>query len=130
MRVPKDFKGVTAEAPYGPSQPRTATLHALPTPCHHTVRSVAYRAYRTLWADEPDRAERWHRVSNMDQVFGIGRPLRTMSGDVIKAAIQEMEEMGMPEDVIMQHMDNFAALVLWAGDNGFFGWACRDEGVA
>ena len=130
MRVIPDDLNVSTEAPYGPSQPRTATLHALPISCHHTVRSVAYQAFRTLWADEPDRAQRWKRVSNMDQVFGVGRPLWTISKYVVSAAVQEMEEMGMPDDVIKQHLDNFACLMLWADGWGFVRWNRRSEALA
>ena len=83
---------------------------------------MAYTAYRTLWADEPDKAKRWKRISNMDQVFGAGRPLRTMSHAVVQAAIREMHEMEMPEDHITQHMDDFATLMIWADDFGFIRW--------
>ena len=127
MRVIPDGLAIPNDASYGPSKPRTATLHTLPISCHHTVRSVAYQAYRTLWADEPDRAERWRRVSNMDQVFGVGRPLRTMSGAVVEAAIHEMHEMDMPKDHIKQHLDNFAALMLWADRWGFIRWGRPSE---
>jgi hypothetical protein len=58
----------------------------------------------------------------MDQVFGVGRPLRTISEQVVTAASQEMEEMGVPDEVIRQHLDNFAALMLWADDWGFVRW--------
>ncbi len=122
MRVTDDFKCPSTDAPYDPLEPHTATLLALPISRHHTVRSVAYQAYRTLWADEPDRAERWRRVSNMDQVFGIGRPLRTISKSVLGAAIEEMEQMGMPEPVIRHHLDDFACLMLWADEWGFVRW--------
>lgn len=122
MRVIPDDLTVSAEAHEGPVQPHTATLHALPISCHHTVRSVAYQAYSSLWRDQPDRAERWHRISNMDQVFGVGRPLRTMSNAVVQAAMAEMREMEVPEEDIKLHMDNFAALMLWADDWGFVRW--------
>ena len=122
MRVIPEDLAILAEAPQGPLEPRTATLHTLPISCHHTVRSVAYRAYRTLWATEPDRPERWRRVGNMDEVFGIGRPLRTICKQVLAAAIQEMEEMGMPKGVIRQHLDDFAYLMLWADSWGFVRW--------
>lgn len=88
----------------------------------HTVRSVAQQAYRTLWAEEPDRADRWHRVGNMDQVYGVGRPLRTITKKVIEAAYQEMVDMRMLEDVIRQHLDDFACLMLWADEHGFVRW--------
>ena len=65
------------EATKRPSEPRIATLFSLPVSDCHTVRSVAQEAHRTLWAEEPDRAERWRRVGNMDQVYGVGRPLQT-----------------------------------------------------
>jgi hypothetical protein len=58
----------------------------------------------------------------MDQVFGVGRPLRTIGQKVVDAAVQEMEEMAMPKDVIRQHLDNFAALMLWADEWGFVRW--------
>lgn len=122
MRVPHDFKDNLTEAPCSPSEARTATLLALPMSRRHTVRSVAQEAYRTLWATEPDRAERWRRVTNMDQVFGVGRPLRTISRQVLGAAIHEMEEMGIPEEAIKQHLDNFACLMLWADGWGFVRW--------
>lgn len=110
------------EDPQSPLEPRTAALLAMPMSWCHTVRSVAQEAFRTLWAEEPDRAERWRRVGNMDQVFGVGRPLRTISNNVVAAAIQEMEEMGMPETDIRQHLDNFACLMLWADHWGFVRW--------
>jgi len=130
MRVPYHLEGNLTEATYGPLQPRTATLLALPMSCRHTVRSVAQEAYRTLWAALPDRAERWRRVSNMDQVFGIGRPLVTISKQVVASAVQEMEEMGMPEPVIKQHLDNFASLMLWADGWGFVRWNRPSQPVA
>ena len=130
MRVTPDFTCSPNETQYGPSQPRTATLLTLRISCHHTVRSVAQQAYRSLWAGEPDRAERWHRVGNLDQVFGIGRPLRTISKQVVSAAIQEMGEMGMSEDVVRQHLDNFACLMLWADEWGFVRWGRSTEQVA
>lgn len=114
--------GNPLEAQQRPLEPRTAALLALPLSSSHTVRSVAQEAYRTLWADEPDRAERWRRVGNMDQVYGVGRPLRTITKTVIGAAFQEMEEMGMPEDVIRQHLEDFACLMLWADQYGFVRW--------
>ena len=122
MRVIPDDLVITIEAQESPSKPRTATLHALPISCHHTVRSVAYQAYRALWRDEPDRAERWHRISNMDQVFGIGRPLRTISKQVYSAAIHEMQEMGMPWPVVEQHLKDFGSLMTWAVEQGFAEW--------
>jgi hypothetical protein len=63
----------------------------------------------------------------MDQIFGIGRPLRTMSHAVVNAAIQELEELGLPEDVIEKHLDNFASLMLWADDWRFIRWGRRSE---
>ena len=114
--------GNRSEATQAPLEPRTATLLTMPMSCRHTIRSVAQEAYRTLWATEPDRAERWRRVNNMDQVFGVGRPLRTISRMVLGAAIREMEEMGMTEEVIGQHLDNFACLMLWADGWGFVRW--------
>ena len=45
-----------------------------------------------------------------------------MSHGVVQAAIREMHEMDMPEDHIKQHLDNFAALMLWADDGGFVRW--------
>ena len=122
MRVIPDDLAIQTEALQRPLEPRTATLYTLPISCHHTVRSVAYLAYSTLWATEPDRAERWRRIGNMDQVFGIGRPLRTISKQVLSAAIQEMEEMGMSEEVITQHLDDFACLMLWTDRWGFVRW--------
>lgn len=58
----------------------------------------------------------------MDQVFGVGRPLRTITEAVVAAAVYEMKEMGMCEEVIRQHLDNFACLMLWADDWGFIRW--------
>lgn len=122
MRVSQHGSSNTAEAQEGPSEPHTATLLTVPISCHHTARSVAQEAYRTLWADEPDRADRWRRVSNMEQVFGVGRPLRTISKSVLAAAIREMGEMGMSEPVVRQHLDDFACLMLWADRWGFVKW--------
>lgn len=120
MRVtPPRFTSNTTEALYGPSQPRTATLLTLRISRHHTVRSVTQQAYRTLWASEPDRAERWRRVSNMDQVLGVGRPLRTISQQVFAAAISEMKEMDMPWPVIEQHHGDFGSLMTWAVGRDF-----------
>jgi hypothetical protein len=122
MRVITGDLAVLPEAQQGPLQARTATLLALPISCHHTVRSVAYQAYRTLWVDEPDRAQRWKHISNMDQVFGIGRPLRTISKQVYAAAISEMNEMDIPWPVIEQHLGDFGALMTWAVGQGFVEW--------
>jgi hypothetical protein len=74
MRAPPDCKGTQRSVPWGLLQTPTATLLKLPTSDYHTVRSVSQEAYSDLWDTEPDRAERWLRVSNMDQVFGVGRP--------------------------------------------------------
>lgn len=126
MRViPDDGLAVATEAHQGPSEARTATLLTLPVSRHHSVRSVAQHAFRTLWIDEPDRAERWSRVERMDRHFGIGRPLRTISKSVLGATIREMGEMGMNEDVVLQHLDNFAALMLWADGWGLIRWGRR-----
>ena len=122
MRVLPDVLAFPTKARQSSSQPRTAHLLTLTISCHHTARSVAQEAYGTLWATEPDRAERWRRIGNMDQVFGIGRPLRTISKQVVGAAIQQMEEIGMPEEVITQHLDDFACLMLWADGWGFVRW--------
>ncbi len=122
MRVPHDLKGNPTEAQQRPLEARTATLLTLPTSCHHTVRSVAQRAYMTLWGIQPVRAERWQRVSNMDQVLGVGRPLRTITKSVLAEAIRELEEMGMPEDAIERHVSNFASLMVWADHGGFVWW--------
>ncbi len=127
MRVTDDFKCPSTKAPQGPLELHTTTLLALPISCHHTVRSVAQEAYRTLWATEPDRAERWRRVSNMDQVFGIGRPLETISKQALVAAYREMEETGLSEEVIDQHFDDFRCLMLWADDWGFVEWSRPSE---
>lgn len=122
MRVTTHLTGNPTAPPYGPAKPRTATLLALGISGHHTVRSVAQQAYRTLWATLPDRAERWRRVGNMDEVFGIGRPIRTISKEVYAAAIQEMLEIGMPWPVIEQHLEDFGALLTWAVGRGFAQW--------
>jgi hypothetical protein len=123
MRVPNDLEGNPTEALCGPSQPRTATLLTLPISGHHSVRSVAQEAYSTLWADEPDRAERWRRVGNMDQVYGVGRPLHTITKEVIQEVYREMVEMGMPGDAITQHLEDFACLMFWADAWGFVEWS-------
>jgi uncharacterized ubiquitin-like protein YukD len=129
MRViPNDDLPVTTEAQQGPSDPRTASLHDLPISDDHTVRSVSQHAFKTLWIDEPDRRQRWNRIGNMDKVFGRGRPLRTISDGVVKAAIQELREMAMPEDHIKQHLDNFAVLMLWADDWRFIRWGRPSHG--
>lgn len=75
-----------------------------------------------MWATEPDRAERWRRVSNVDQVLGVGRPLVTITKHVLAAAWGEMEELGMPEEVVYQHFEDFKWLMLWADDWGFVRW--------
>ena len=122
MRVSDDVKCNLTEAPYGPSEPRTASLIPFPSSSRHTVRSVAQEAYRTFWATEPDRPERWRRVGNMDQLFGVGRPIRTISKEVFAAAIQEMHEIGMPGPDIGQHLDDFGALMTWAVERRFAEW--------
>lgn len=76
-----------------------------------------------MWIEEPDRADRWRRVGNMDQVYGVGRPLRTITKEVIQAVFKEMAEMGMPGDVISQHLEDFACLMSWADTHGFVRWA-------
>jgi hypothetical protein len=76
-----------------------------------------------LWADEPDRAERWRRVGNMDQVYGVGRPLHTITKEVIQEVYREMVEMGMPGDAITQHLEDFACLMHWADEWGFVEWS-------
>ena len=119
------FEGVRVDACQGHQERAGAPLGSFPISCRHTVRSVAQEAYRTLWADEPDRAERWHRVSNMDLVFGVGRPLATFNNEVRERAIQDLEELGMPEHAIRQHLANFAALMLWADGWGFVRWGRR-----
>lgn len=75
-----------------------------------------------MWATLPDRAEKWSRVGNMDQVFGIGRPIHTISKQVFEAAIQTMHEMGMPGPVISQHLEDFGSLMTWAVGRGFAEW--------
>jgi hypothetical protein len=122
MGVSDDREIASTEAPYGPLEPRTATLLTLPISRHHTVRSVAQRAFKRLWTEEPDRAERWRRVGNMDEVFGVGRPLRTISKPVIAAAIREMQETAMPGPVIQQHLEDFRFLLTWAFQRGFVDW--------
>jgi hypothetical protein len=83
-----------------------------------------------LWAAEPDRAERWRRVCNIDQVFGVGRPLRTITKQVLGAAYGEMEEMGLSEEVIFQHFEDFKWLMWWADDFGFVEWSQPSGAVA
>ena len=119
------FEGVRVDACQGHQERAGARLGSFPISSRHTVRSVAQEAYRTLWADEPDRAERWHRVRNMDLVFGVGRPLATFNNEVRERAIQDLEELGMPEHAIRQHLANFAALMLWADGWGFVRWGRR-----
>ena len=120
MRViPNDDLPVPTEAQQSASQPRTASLHTLPISCHHTVRSVSQQAFKTLWIDESDRRERWNRIGNMEQVFGVGRPLRAISKEVYTAAIHEMNEMGMPWPVIEQHLSDFGFLMTWAVGRGY-----------
>ena len=119
MRVIPNDLAVSTEAQQGPSHARTATLLTLGTSSHHTARSVAQEAYRTLWADEPDRADRWRRIGNMDWLFGNGRPLRTISKEVYAGAIQEMHEMGVPGPVVVQHLQDFGSLMTWAVGRGF-----------
>jgi hypothetical protein len=58
----------------------------------------------------------------MDQVFGVGRPLGTISRHVLVAAVREMDEMGISQDVIDQHFAEFRCLMLWADDWGFVKW--------
>jgi hypothetical protein len=96
------------------------------SPCH-TVRSVVQEAYRTLWAEDPNRAERWGRIGNIDQIYGVGRPLRTITKDVIGAVYQEMVAMGMPGEVIRQHLEDFACLMFWADAHGFIRWTRTAE---
>ena len=122
MRVPPDCNGIQLIDPWGPLQGVTASLLTLPISGHHSVRSVAQEAYRTLWAEEPGRAERWRRVGNMDQVYGVGRPLRTITKEVIGAVYREMIDMGMPGDVIRHHLEDFACLMTWAEKHGFIRW--------
>jgi hypothetical protein len=130
MGVITDDLAVSTEGQQGPLQPRTATLLTLPISGHHSVRSVAQGAFKTLWADEPDRAERWRRVGNMDQLFGVGRPLRTINNYVLWAAIQEMEEMGMPDADIERHFQTFGSLMIWADQRDFYEWLEPCEPVA
>ena len=126
MRViPNDDLPVPTEAQQSASQPRTASLHALPILCHHTVRSVSQHAFKTLWIDEPDRRERWNRIGNMDQAFGTGRPLRTISKSVLDAALCELWAMGMSDDVVKQHFDDLACLMIWAESRRFLQWAAK-----
>ena len=121
------FRGIKVDACQG-HQGRAGAPHgSFPISCRHTVRSVAQEAYRTLWADEPDRATRWHRVRNMDLVFGVGRPLATFTNEVRERAILELEEMGMSEHAIRQHLANFADLMLWADGWGFVRWGRPSE---
>ena len=122
MRVSDDLERGSGEAPYGSSGPRSAALLTLPISRHHTVRSVAQRAFKKLWTEEPDRAERWRRIGNMDEVFGIGRPLRTISKPVIAAAIGEMKEMGIPGPHIDEHLKDFGSLMTWAVGQDFAEW--------
>jgi hypothetical protein len=66
----------------------------------------------------------------MDQVYGVGRPLRTITKNVIAAAFREMVEMGMPPDVITQHFDDFTCLMLWADHHGFVRWGGSTLGIS
>lgn len=69
-------------------------------------------------------------MGNIDQVLGVGRPLRTITRQVLGAAYGEMEEMGMEEEVIYQHFDDFKWLMLWADDWGFVEWSQPSEAIA
>jgi hypothetical protein len=59
----------------------------------------------------------------MDQVYGVGRPLHTITKEVIQAVYGEMVEMRMPGDVITQHLEDFACLMFWADSHGFVRWS-------
>jgi hypothetical protein len=83
-----------------------------------------------LWTDEPDRAERWRRIGNMDQLYSVGRPLRTITKDVIGAVYREMIDMHMPGDVITQHLEDFATLMFWADAHGFVRWSRPDIAIS
>ena len=130
MGVPPDHNHLQPRASRSAVEPPTATLLSLPTSRHHSVRSVAQEAFKTLWADEPDRAERWRRIGNMDQLYGVGRPLGTITKEVIGAVFQEMLEMGMPGDVVRQHLEDFATLMFWADAHGFVRWTRAAPEVA
>jgi hypothetical protein len=119
MRVPNEFECYPAEAPQGPLKRHTAALIPFPMSYRHTARSVSQEAYRTLWATLPDRAEKWRRIGNMDQVLGVGRPIHTISKQVFATAIEDMQQLGMPEDVIGQHLEDFGSLMTWAVGRGF-----------
>lgn len=117
------FNGINVDACQGHQERARAPHGSFPISSRHTVRSVAQEAYGALWANEPDRAVRWHRVSNMDLVFGVGRPLVTFNNEVRERGIKDLEEMGMPEHAIRQHLANFADLMLWADGWGFVRWS-------
>jgi hypothetical protein len=58
----------------------------------------------------------------MDQLYGVGRPLRTITKDVIAVVYREMIHMRMPGDVITQHLQDLADLMFWADAHGFIKW--------
>lgn len=126
MRVLDDRNAAATKGLRGPSRRHTATILTLPMSWNHTVRSVAQEALKTLWADEPDRAERWRRIGNMEQLYGVGRPLRTITKDVIAAVYREMLDLRMPGDVITRHLEDFATLMFWADAHGFVRWSRSD----
>jgi len=47
----------------------------------------------------------------MDQVFGVGRPIHTISKEVFEAATSRMHEMGMPWHGIEEHVYDFGTLM-------------------
>lgn len=121
------ISGNQKQAPQGPLEPHTATILTFPVSCRHTVRSVSQEAYKTLWAIQPDRAERWLQVRNMDLMYGVGRPLSTITKEVIAVAVEDMKKVGMKGNVIIQHLETFACLMFWAGDHGFVRWSEPSE---
>lgn len=108
--------------PEGHAGRHGGTLVSLPMSRHHTVGSVSQEAYRTLWAPLPDRGERWQRVRNVGLVLGMTTPLNEIGKGLLGATIIEMGQLGMPEAVVDQHLDNFACLMLWAHGWGFVRW--------
>jgi hypothetical protein len=61
----------------------------------------------------------------MGLMIGMGRPLYRISRPILGAAMVVMQREGVSEDVIDQHLDNFASLMLWAEGLGFVDWADR-----
>lgn len=118
------------EAFKGLSQGHTTTVTALPTSGHHSIGSVAQEAYRTLWVAEPDRNERWQRVRGLSLLIGLRTPLFGISKGALGAALIKMRALGLSEEVVDQHLDNFACLMLWADQQGFVRWGRSSPAIS